>query len=55
MRVVRAYSKQYSVKEQRRFMYIKNLLVDAGGPGIFKAIFSDRMLVNSLLRREMRP
>ena len=42
MRMVQAYSKQYAVIEQRRFMYIKKLLFTAGGPDIFKAIFSDR-------------
>ena len=41
MRVVQAYSKQYSVIEQRRFMYIKTAL-DADDPGISKAIFTDR-------------
>ena len=41
MQMVQAYSKQYSVIEQRRFMYIKTAL-RCGCPGIFKAIFSDR-------------
>ena len=41
MRMAKAYSKQYSVIEQRRFMYIKTVLL-CGCPDIFKVIFSDR-------------
>ena len=42
MRMVQVDLKQYSVIEQRRFMYIKKLLFDADSPDIFKPIFSDR-------------
>ena len=49
MRMVQAYSKQYSVIEQRRFMYIKNQachIFFVKKPKIFENVKSERAAAN---------